>query len=307
MSPVHGIIFALSALLLLLLGAFGIFSLTSSPKETPRPIKKLAENSKLPFELNYERLKMDGNTLFRYTLTYTANGELTLSITDLGDADRSFTETQQLSAPAQEDLRTLVLNANYKDIPEMCGFQTDDGTLERRTLLIVYGAEVWSRTAENDPDAHQFHTLCDRLTGFANLKLGVNAIEYSTEELTTRARERLEIARLAWDERDLAEDKLHTAVRAYMEGLQLLRTLNPKPDFALELTRGLKTAEAELEQRYKDLNFNVQQALQTKQYANAQANLQAILRMIPDREDRRNIDATEQLLSVESMLKNRRP
>ncbi len=305
-SPIRGLIAALAAILVLLVGAVVVMQVMETP-EAPKPIKKLADDSQQPFEFAYERLKIDNDTLYRYTLTYAASGALSLSITDLGGADRSFSEAQQLNTQAQEDLRKLLINAKYTSIPEMYALQSSDGTLERKQLAIVYGAQVWTRTAENDPDATSFHALCDELEAFAKLKLGVIATQYSAEELTALAQDKLRLGQTAWEERDLSPDKLHAAVRAYMEGLQLLRTLNPKPAFAAELTAGLAEAESLLAERYDQANFGVQKALQTKQYREAQANLQAILRMIPDREDQRNIDATRELLRVESMMKNRRP
>ncbi len=306
-SPaVYGLITALGAILVLLLGIVGVMHFTEET-EAPAPLKQLADDSKHPFEFAYERLKIDDNALFRYTLTYASTGELALSITDLGNGDRSFTEAQKLSTQAQDDLRKLLLNANYEAIPKMYALQSNDGSLLRKKLTIVYGAGVWTRTAENDPGATRFHALCDELEAFARLKLGVVATQYSVEELTELARDKLRIARTAWMERDLAPNRLYDATRAYLEGIQLLRTLNPKPDFATELNNGLIEAEALLEERYEQAHFGVQKALETRQYDNAQANLQAILRMIPDRDDQRNIDATRELLRVESMMKNRRP
>ncbi len=305
-SPIRGLIYAIAAILILLLGAVGVLHVMETPEPAP-VIKKLADDTHKPFEFAYERLKIDEDSLFRYTLTATSTGLLSLSITDLGGSDRSFSEEQQLSTQAQNDLRQLIVNSKYASIPKMYALQSSDGSLERKTLTITYGAEVWTRTSENDPEAVSFDALCNQLEAFAKLKLGVIATQYSTEELIALAQEKLQVAQLAWEERDLAEDKLYAAVTAYKEGLQLLRTLNPKPDFAKTLVQGLEATEALLAQRYDQAHFGVQKALQTKQYAEAQANLQSILRMIPDREDQRNIDATAELLNVESMMKNRRP
>ncbi len=300
-SPLRGLIIALSAVLLLALGA-GAISYLLRPQEQPIAPRRLAATETLPFAFAYEHLRIDADTLYRYTLTYENSGKLTLSSVDLGDADRSFTKSEQLSEQAQAALRKELVNARYTEIGQIYPEESADGiSLNRKKLTIIFGTSIWSRTAENT-SARAFDTLCERLETFARLELGVVATQYSVAELEAMAEEQLNLAKHYWTQRDLGDEKLYRAVEAYEKGIAFLLTLNPKPAFAAELTEGLVEAETLLGQRYEDASFEVEQALVTKRYEDAEAMLQKILRMLPNRDDERNFKATEKLLSVEKFM-----
>ena len=118
--------------------------------------------------------------------------------------------------------------------------------------------------------------------------------------------EQLTLARRYWEQRDLGDEKLWLCISAYRRGISALETLNPKPSFAEELTSGLKQADTLLSERYDAEAFAVDQAMNVQRYEQAAEHLRRILRMIPDREDERNISATEKLLSVENRFLKRR-
>jgi hypothetical protein len=117
--------------------------------------------------------------------------------------------------------------------------------------------------------------------------------------LETLGAEQLEVARRYWEQRDLGDEKLWSAIVAYKQGLSALETLNPKPATVTELSAGLREAETLLATRYEEALFQVEQAMNTQRYDVAVQQLQKILRMIPDRDDARNRQASEKLLTVE--------
>ena len=125
------------------------------------------------------------------------------------------------------------------------------------------------------------------------------AAQYSVAELEVMADEQLAIAERYWEQRDLGDDKLWSAVVAYRKGLSALETLNPKPESMGALSQGLQQAETVLAERYEAALFEVDQALNTQRYEIAIQQLQKILRMIPDRDDQRHQQASEKLLTVE--------
>ena len=132
------------------------------------------------------------------------------------------------------------------------------------------------------------------------------ATQFSVEELRALADEQLTLAHRHWEQRDGAEDELFLAVKAYRQGLSYLETLNPKPDFAADLTRGLAEAEDLLAERYDDLRFAVEQAENTGRLNDAALALQRILRLIPDRADPRHDAAQTRLLTLENLKKGGR-
>lgn len=298
-SPLTGLIFALAAILVLLLGAAIIF--TSGGEETPdRKPRSLAEKTAgEPFEFIYERLSITGASLFRYTLTCSASGRLSLSVDDLGTADRSFTKEKQLTDTARKMLRKEVESMNCAAVRELFPERSPDGiSLKRKSLTLVLGTEIWSRTAEN-VDNQAFDAICERLELFGRNELGWD-MNFSVSELEAMGREQLSVAQRYWEQRDLGDEKLFQAVTAYRQGVSALNTLNPKPAFAQELSAGLREAEALLDVRYEAASFAVDQAMNTQRYDRAAEELRRIVRMIPDRDDERNVKAMESLLLIEN-------
>ena len=305
-SSLTGLILALVALLVLALGAGLFFSYGQKSAQTGPTVKPLTDASVLPFEVHYERLAVDAHQLFRYALVYGDDGMLRLTIDDLGDADRSFSKTKKLSPQAIEALRRELLDSNYTNIGEMFPERSADGvTLRQKRLTIVFGAEIWARTSENVSNK-AFDALCERLETFGRNELGAYATQYSVSELRDMGQEQLTLARRYWEQRDLGDEKLWLCISAYRRGISALETLNPKPSFAEELTSGLKQADTLLSERYDAEAFAVDQAMNVQRYEQAAEHLRRILRMIPDREDERNISATEKLLSVENRFLKRR-
>lgn len=305
-NPLMGLILALVAVLLVALGAGLFFAYGQKAAQAKPTVRPLADAAAQPFEFCYERLAVDARKLFRYTLSYGDDGELRLAIDDLGDADRSFSKAKKLSPQATEALRRELLDANHTRIGELFPERSADGvTLRRKRLTIVFGTEVWTRTAENVTNK-AFDALCERLETFGRNELGAHATQYSVGELRAMGEEQLALARRYWEQRDLGDEKLWLCVSAYRRGLSALETLNPKPAFADDLTAGLRQAEALLTERYEAESFAIDQAMNVQRHEVAAEHLRRILRMIPDREDERNAQATEKLLSVENRFLRRK-
>lgn len=304
----RGLLIVLIVVSVAVVAAGVLFQLTGGGAGTAANVPRaLSAPRALPFEFRYERLAMDAERLFRYVAVYTNDRVLELTVDDLGAEDRSFAKRVELSEKDHDTLRDLLLDSGYAAIPPIYPEQSADGgqSFRRRALTLVMGCDVWQREAANASD-RAFDRLCDRLELFLKNEAGLWAESFSVAELTELARQRLDTARRYWAERDLDDGRLHASVTAYREGLDALTTLNPKPSFAAELQDGLREAEALLSRRYEDLAFAVERAMNTQQYEEAAKLLQQIRRLIPDRDDRRNADAGEQLLMVERQFLNRR-
>lgn len=270
---------------------------SAAPGERPRALASAAEQ---PFEFRYENLRITDSALYLYCLTCADTGELVLKVSDLGADDRSFEKKKVLSATATQALRKIFLESDYPAIPTMMAESRAPGVaFTRRHLLLALGAEVWERTAENAANPG-FDRLCAGLEEFAKNELEAWATQYSVEELRELGQSQLNLGLRYWAEQDLSDDRLFLAVTAYQKGLAALDTLNPKPAFAEELRTKLAEAEALLTERYERQLFIVSQAMETKRYSDAAEALRKILRMIPEREDVRNMQATEKLLVIEN-------
>lgn len=298
-KPLQALILALAALLVLVVGAGIALTLGQPPEPTARP-KALPSAESLPLEFQYERLEINERTLYRSRITYTHDGTLAVDSVDLGEQDRKFSTKKALNDQAKAALRREILESNYTAIPELFPEQgANPQALHRQQLTIVLGSAIWKRTAENATN-DAFARLANRLETFARNELGIWAAELSVEELTEKGEEQLRLALRYWDQRDLDDEKLYLSLAAYKLGCSYLETLNPKPDFARELNQGRQAAEALLTERYEAVIFTIDQALNTQRYADAATALHKILRMIPDREDERNRQATDKLLQIEN-------
>lgn len=270
---------------------------STAPGEVPRALPLASEQ---PFEFRYENLRITDNALYLYCLTCADTGELVLKVNDLGADDRSFEKQKVLSPNAAQALKKIFLESDYPSIPVMMAESRAVGVaFTRRHLLLALGAEVWERTAENAANA-RFDRLCASLEEFAKNELEAWAAQYSVEELRELGQSQLNLGLRYWAEQDLSDDRLFLAVTAYQKGLAALDTLNPKPAFVEELRTKLAEAEALLTERYERQLFIVSQAMETKRYGDAAEALRKILRMIPEREDTRNMQATEKLLMIEN-------
>lgn len=298
-KPLQAIILALVAILVLVVGAGIAVTLGHSEKPIARP-KALPSAENLPLEFQYERLEINERTLYRSRISYTHDGTLAVNSVDLGEQDRKFATKKVLNDQAKAALRREILESNYTAIPELFPEQgANPQALHRQQLTIILGSTIWKRTAENATN-DAFARLANRLETFARNELGIWAAELSVEELTEKGEEQLRLALRYWDQRDLDDEKLYLALAAYKLGCSYLETLNPKPDFARELNQGRQAAEALLTERYEAVIFTIDQALNTQRYADAATALRKILRMIPDREDERNRQATDKLLQIEN-------
>ena len=298
------LILPLIAVVTLVLGVMLLIMGVGSDEAAARKVRQLPPTTR-QVEFSYERFVTDARHLFRYTLSYDApTNILFLEVSDLGDADRGFTKKLELPEDAKNLLTKMILEMELDKIGEIFREQSEDGiSLERRTVTIVRGSEVWTRTAENVKNLNTKHVafskVCDQLETFAKNELKVWAAEYSIDELAKIAAEQLEVAARYWEQRDLGDEKVWLAIVAYKKGLSALDTLNPKPAMITDLSDGLFEAEELLAKRYEDSLFQVEQAMNTQQYEVAMQHLQKILRMIPDRDDPRHSQASEKLLMVE--------
>lgn len=292
------IIWLLGAFLMVFLGGMVCLLLSESPKEE-HVIRELPR-TEIQTEFAYEHISINAKHLFCYRLTYdVTTNELALEVDDLGEADRSFTKRKTLTDKAKTALKKMLMAADLNAIGERFPERSHNGvSVEKRALTIVRGTEVWQRVVENV--SHPPLTeLCEKLEFFARDELQVWAAQYSVETLETMARDQLAIADRYWEQRDLGDEKVWLAMDAYRKGMAALETLNPKPDCLTPLSRGFQASEALLTQRYEAVLFEVDQAMHTQRYDVASECLRRILRMIPDRDDARNRQASEKLLTVE--------
>lgn len=298
MSAPKALIYVLIAVLCAVV-AMGLWTFLMPEKTEPEPEKivPLVTVRDEPVGLVYDHVRVGENTLYHFALKISQKGVCELRFEELAEQERRFSRTQTLDDDATRRLKQLL--ADVEALPSTSQAAAEDSFLSERYALSVTRGNTTINKWMVDRPLPELVLLGSTLEDFACAALSVSSLRQSAEDLLAMAKNNLEVGSRLWIQRDVSDGYLFDAITAYQAGLQAVDTLMPKPDFAKELEAGKAQAEAELTSRYEDMKFAVEQAESTQRYADAQALLQKILRMIPNREDARNQAATERLLIIE--------
>ena len=287
--------------------AAAIWLVLSTPQnavETPPDVKPPAEP--VLKEVRYERVQADGSGIFRYFLTVSENGAMTVRIDDVPKQNRHHTKSEQLTKEALDELGEILSYKKLREIdPEFAGPEPDPPALDSWDLSVVYDTQACRIRGSNTQEPEAFKTVREKLEAFSKSELGIWAIQYPREKLIELAEQALEVATAKWEDRDVNHGNLAAAIAAYKESIFYLETVNPKPECGAKALEGVKKATEELDRRYADQRFRADKALNLSQWETAREELLTILEMIPDRRDDRNRDARAKLLSAESQLKKK--
>ena len=284
-----------------------IYLILTTPPDSPE-VKSVAEPASEPVlsEVKYERVQADSSGIFRYYLTVSPDGVLTVRIDDVPKENRHHVKSEKLSKEALEELGDILAYKKLREIDrEFAGPEPDPPALDSWDLNVVYDTHAWRIHITNTQEPESFRAIREKLEAFSKSELGIWAIQYPREKLIELARQAIEVGNAKWEDRDVNHGNLAAAIAAYKEALFYLETVNPKPEGASEALEGQRRASAELDRRYADQRFRADKALNLSQWETARSELLVILEMVPDRRDDRNRDARSKLLSAEGYLKKK--
>ncbi len=291
--------------LLVFVGAMALVLFGPDFKPTPAAPKALSSAEKPAIiSLSYEKVKADSHGIFRYFLSLSSDGILSVRIDDTLNNRHMPAKRTTLSEESRRELNEILdFDAVSALARETRGIEPDPPALESLVLKVVYATDVREASVINADESEAFAAIREKLEAFSKSELGVWAIAYSRARLVELAEEATRLARAKWDERDVHDGNLFAAISAYEEALFYLETVNPKPACAAEAKEGLARAKKELDARYVDQRFRADRALNLSQWEEACAELKVLLEMVPDRKDPRNRDARQKLISAETNLK----
>ena len=257
-------------------------------------------------EVRYERVQADSSGIFRYYLTVTDDGVMTVRVDDVPNQNRHHTKSEKLSKEALDELGEILAYKKLREIDrEFAGPEPDPPALDSWDLNVVYDTHARHIRIHNTQEPEAFRAIREKLEAFSKSELGIWAIQYPREKLIELARQAIEVGNAKWEDRDVNHGNLAAAIAAYKEASFYLETVNPKPEGAAEALEGERRASAELDKRYADQRFRADKALNLSQWETARSELLVILEMVPDRRDDRNRDARSKLLSAEGYLKKK--
>ena len=111
---------------------------------------------------------------------------------------------------------------------------------------------------------------------------------------------------MKWEDREVEYGNCYAAVHAWKEALFYLETVNPKPKKFEDYQKSLKTAEEDLDQRYKDRRFAADRAINIADWLKAKEELQILIALVPDRDDDRYREASAKLVDVEKRMNGKK-
>lgn len=252
----------------------------------------------------FEKVEATAAGIYRYSLSYSAGGELTVEIDDVPEENRHVRKTATLSAEAQANLAKIFASDElYRLDREYTGVPLKPNTLKSFSLHVLRGSRVFDITIENSQEPPVFREAREQLETFSKNELGIWAIQFSAEKLVEMSAESRRAADAKWEERDVQHGNLAAAIAAYDEAVFYLETVNPKPADYGDLVNRRRQAAAELDKRYRDQRFLADRAINLQDWATAQRELRILCELVPSTKDPRHAEASAKLLDVESRMK----
>lgn len=292
-------------LVLVLLAGAGALLYFPTPvtKSEPTDLRDTQDDTPVS-EVYYEKVEATAEGIFRYELTLAADGVLRVSVDDVPRENRHYVKSLPIDEHGRAELNSILKFKALREIDrEYVGEEPDPPALHSWNLRVVYANRAWAIKIVNVQEPEAFRVIREKLETFSKNQLGVWALQYSCNNLIAMAEEAIARGRQRWEDREVKYDNLFQSVTAYREALNYLETINPKPPCAQEAQNGLKTAQEELETRYRDQRFLADRAINLAQWETAQRELKVLLEMIPERTDDRYREAALKLVDVEKRIK----
>lgn len=281
----------------------GVSAIARQPKQDEGVvIQQPKEPSLLPFEVEYEKVEASTNGIFRYHMSLSDKGLLSIEIDDIVE-DRHIRKDAVVSSNSVLRLAKLVERSDFYRSDAIPAGIAPEGRLNTMEISIVSNRKAQRLVVENRNEPPAFQEVRDALETFGMNELGIWAIQYPKEKLVEMANDTFVKARNLYEERGISHGNIYRAVKSYEESLFYLETIEPKPEFYQEVVSGKQIAEEELTRRYEEQRFKADRAINLKDWQTAAMELRIIREQIPDDDDLRSSDALKKLLDVENRIK----
>lgn len=265
------------------------------------------ESAESLVELRYEKVDADSEKIFRYSMSLENGDLLTATVDDVPEEDRHLRKSVRLNEGAKARLEELLSDAEFEALDrEYSGPDGEPPVLKSRVVEIVWSRHVRRVACINADEPDAFARLREKLEAFSKNELGIWAMGQSRAQLVAMAAEAAETAEMKWGDREVEYGNRFAAVRAWREAIFYLETVNPKPDVYEGYRKSLRTAEEELEGRYREHRFVADRAINTADWEKAKEELRVLIALVPDREDDRYREASAKLMDVERRMNGKK-
>ena len=250
-------------------------------------------------ELMFERVEGSASNIFRYALELKQDS-LSVQVDDLQN-DRHVRRDKKVTPELQQDLARSIEAAGILDLREEYS-GLEPGVYNLSDLSVTIGAVTRRIRVLNQDEPEIFAATRAMIEEFGKNELGLSALAVDPATLIEKANTALLQGKKMWDEREVRNENLYNAIRAYKECEWYLETIQPKPAFLAEATTAKAECTRELQRRFDDLWFLAERSVKLREWKEADRQLKVICEMIPDRSDERNRTASKNLVEVERHL-----
>jgi hypothetical protein len=275
-------------------GKLGALITGSDKALPPVPVEVVPD-----LELTFEHVEGGVSNIFRYQLDL-RKGSLAVQVDDL-QSDRHVRREKKVDSGLIADLARSLQATRIFDLREDYSGLAP-GIYEASDLSVTIGLNTRRIKVVNHVEPDEFAAARGMIEEFGKNELGLAALAIDPATLIEVARTSLLQAKKLREEREVREDNLFNAIRAFKECELYLETIEPKPVFYGEALNGRSDCERDLQRRYDDLRFVAERAVKLRDWAEADRQLKIICEMIPDRSDERNKTAGKTLVDVQRHL-----
>jgi len=265
----------------------------------PKPVPVQPPVDLPALELTFERVEGSASNIFRYFLDL-HHESLMVQVDDLL-RDRHVRRDKKVAPELLANLARSIQATGVMDLREDYSGLAP-GIYEFSDLSITIGAATRRIKVLNQVEPEIFGEARAMIEKFGINELGLAALAIEPTVLIEKARASLLQGKKMWDEREVRNENLFNAIRAYKECEWYLETIEPKPPFYGEALSAKTDCIRELQRRYDDQWFLAERSVKLREWKEAERQLKVICEMIPDRSDERNRNASKNLVDVERHL-----
>lgn len=254
---------------------------------------------------SYEYVDGDSSHIYRMEITLDRQHILRVVAVDVPSGDRFIDESAKLSPEDIAALDSIFADQGWLALDSLYSGNpvSAENALKSYRISVQSGNDPRDVLVENRDEPEPFRNVRERLWAFASAKLPIDDIQYTREQLIELSSRSEMLGDAKWSERDAAWGNISEAIDFYRKAEFRLKTVNPKPPQYELLREKRKTAEEELEKRYRQYRENANIAKGTRKWDEAIGALNIIREIIPDRSDSRHSEAEAEIKAIETNRK----
>ena len=272
------------------------------PVRPTRPGAPAASGGPVRLDIHYEKVEASPDNIFRYAVQL-EDGRLAVRVDNLQMG-------QHISREKNTDPKLLELLATsleqsgfFQLVDEYAGITP--GVWDMSDLTIIVNRRAHRVRVLNRLPPEAFKKARDEIEEFVRNEMGLHALALPPEKLVELGRNAWLAGKKFFEERDVRYDNLARAIRSLTEAESMVETIEPKPSFYEEAIALREEARRQLEAKYNDYMFRADRAIKLNDWKEANANLQILLEVVPDRSDEQYQKVYKKLVDVQRRLQRK--